>query len=120
MIRIKDKGGYCIEVFGVPSFPAHLEAAAEIMELAGEDEAEAFVNWWDHGCISRGYTHPGHVIPEEMKHARALLARTELERLKDYAVEFWIQYATLQMRGATLMRVFRASLPMIEAQWKQT
>ncbi len=120
MIRIEDKGVYYIEVFGVPAFPAHLEAAAEIRELAGEDEAEIFVKWWDHGCVSRGFTHDGKLLPEELVHARRLLARHTLTRLQDYAVDFWIEYAKPNMRGVTLMRVFVSVIPMIEAQWKQT
>ena len=121
MIRIEDRGqAYNIEVFGVPAFPAHLEDKAEISALAGPDEAEIFVKWWDHGCVSRGFHHPGIILPEELKHARSLLARIELAKLQDYAVDFWIQYANEKMRGVSLMRAFRHFLPMIEAQWKQT
>ena len=121
MIRIEDKGGaFNIEVFGVPAFPAHLEDKAEINALAGPDEAEAFVKWWDHGCVTRGFRHPGTLLPEEVLHARRLLTRIELAKLQDYAVDFWIQYARQNMRGVSLIRAFILYLPMIEAQWKQT
>jgi hypothetical protein len=114
-MRIDLNGGALYVICrGVPRFPAHLEAKAEAAQLAGPDEAKAFLTWWIEALRVRKYRHGATPSGEEWVQARRLLARYEPARLRKLAAHFLATYAAEQEHYPFLLRLFVHYLPNVE------